>query len=132
MDSLVAIGVRDDHDVVTARQTGRELAATIGMAPADQTLVATAISELASNIVTYAGTGHIEIAIVRDGDRSGLRIVAADRGPGIRDVDRALEDGFSTGGRLGVGLPGVRRLVDEFTIASTPGEGTTVTAVKWT
>src|SRR5262245_53445005 len=103
------------------------------MPSTDQTLLATAISEIARNITTYAGSGEVVIEVVRDADgRRGVRVIARDEGPGIEDLDRALTDGYTTGGGLGLGLPGARRLVDEFEIQTTPGQGTTVTLVKWT
>jgi len=118
-------------DIVTARQHGRELAAELGFSRSDQTVIATAISELARNILEYAMLGDIEVAEMHRGARSGLLIVARDRGPGIPDVGQALQDGYSTGRGLGIGLPGVRRLMDEFEIASEAGRGTRVTARKW-
>ena len=124
-------GVSADGDVVTSRQLGRQIAAEMGFSRPEQALIATAISELARNIVNYAGRGEIALAMVREGGRSGLEIVARDNGPGIADLESAMTDGFSTGNSLGLGLPGTRRIVDRFDIASTPGAGVTVTAVKW-
>ena len=127
-----SIPVRSDADVVFARQKGRELAAALGFGPTDLTLVATAISELTRNIVLYANRGRIVLkGIERDG-RLGIMVVARDDGPGIPNVARALESGFSTSGGLGLGLPGVKRLTDEFDIVSEVGRGTTVTVKKWT
>ena len=123
--------IRRDADVISARQVGRALAEDLGFSRPDQALVATAISELARNIVVYADHGKIELTAVQQGDRQGIRIVARDNGPGIADLERALSDGFSTGNSLGLGLPGTRRIVDEFDIQSTSGEGVTVIAVKW-
>jgi len=126
-----SIPVRSDADVVFARQKGRELAAALGFGPTDLTLVATAISELTRNIVLYAKRGRIVLkGIERDG-RLGIMVVARDDGPGIPNVARALESGFSTSGGLGLGLPGVKRLTDEFDIVSEVGRGTTVTVKKW-
>jgi len=126
------IAIESDADVVTARQRARELAADLELSSTDQTLLATAISEVARNITTYAKRGEVRLRIVRDGDgRSGIEVVAADQGPGIPDIERALQDGYTTGGGLGLGLPGARRLVDEFDIQSAPSAGTTVTLVKW-
>ena len=126
------IAIESDADVVTARQKARELAAALELSSTDQTLLATAISEVARNITTYAQRGEVAVAIVEDnGGRRGIRVVARDDGPGIEDVERALQDGYTTGGGLGIGLPGARRLVDEFAIDSVPGRGTTVTLVKW-
>jgi serine/threonine-protein kinase RsbT len=125
------ITIASDADVVTARQRARELAAELQLSSTDQTLLATAISEVARNITTYAQCGEVSVSIVENGGRRGIRVVARDEGPGIEDVEQALQDGFTTGGGLGLGLPGARRLVDEFLIDSAPGRGTTVTLVKW-
>lgn len=123
--------VRTDADIVTARQKGRAVATGLGFSAGDATLIATAISELARNLVQYANGGEVLIRSVEDGPRLGIVIQVSDDGPGIADVALALQDGFSTSGRLGLGLPGVQRLMDELEIRSTPGEGTTVTARKW-
>lgn len=121
-----------ENDIVTARQMGRSLAATLGFNETDQTLIATAISEVARNMVSYGGGGDVRFEIVEsDGDK-GLNVKAVDQGPGIVDLDRAMEDGFSTGNSLGIGLPGARRLMDDFEISSEPGRGTSVMMVKWT
>jgi serine/threonine-protein kinase RsbT len=127
----VRISISTDADIVVARQEGRTLATEAGFLATDQTLVATAISEIARNIVAHAGTGHIELQLVERTHRRGLKIVATDRGPGIDDVERALEDGFTTSEGLGLGLPGARRIMDEFVITSQPGEGTKVIMHKW-
>ncbi len=127
------IAIESDADVVTARQRARALAVGLDMPSTDQTLLATAISEVARNITAYAQRGEVLLELVRDGrGRRGIRVVARDEGPGIEDVERALTDGYTTGGGLGLGLPGARRLVDEFDIETAPGAGTTVTLVKWT
>ena len=127
------ISIESDADVVTARQRARRLAIELDMTTTDQTLLATAISEVARNITTYAQRGEVLLEIVRDGrGRRGIRVVARDQGPGIEDLERALTDGFTTGGGLGLGLPGARRLVDEFEIETAIGVGTTVTLVMWT
>ena len=125
------IAIESDADVVTARQRARALAVGLEMPTTDQTLLATAISEIARNITAYAQRGEVRIEVIHDGGRRGIRVVAVDKGPGIDDVERALTDGFTTGGGLGLGLPGARRLVDEFDIQTAPGEGTRVTLVKW-
>jgi serine/threonine-protein kinase RsbT len=131
-DAAERIAIESDADVVTARQRARALAVELDMPSTDQTLLATAISEIARNITTYAERGDVVIDVVRDGrGRRGVRVVARDEGPGIEDLERALTDGYTTGGGLGLGLPGARRLVDEFEIDSTPGQGTTVTLIKW-
>jgi serine/threonine-protein kinase RsbT len=126
------IAIESDADVVVARQRARELAAELELTTTDQTLLATAISEVARNITTYAKRGEVVLSIVHDDDgREGIRVVARDEGPGIDDIELALQDGYTSGGGLGLGLPGARRLVDEFEIESTPSAGTTVTLVKW-
>lgn len=128
MDDEVCFPIASDQDVVAARRKGRELAAGLKFSPGDATVIATAISELARNIVTYARRGEIRLGVI---DGNGIRVIAHDEGPGIRDVQQALRDGFSTSGSLGLGLPGVRRLVDEFRIESAESRGTTVTVTKW-
>lgn len=120
-----------DTDIVQARQTGRELAAQVGFSPGDQTVIAAAISEIARNIIMYAKRGEVRLRAVNDGGRQGLIVVAEDDGPGIRDVARALQDGYSTSGGLGLGMPGARRLMDEFEVVSEVGQGTRVTMKKW-
>lgn len=129
-DSLLRIPVAGDPDIVTARGAARELASRLAFGPTDLTVVATAVSEVCRNIVRFAGSGEVVVQLL-DVPRRGIQIVARDGGPGIPDVERALGDGFSTYGGLGLGLPGVRRLMDEFAIASEPGHGTTVTMTKW-
>jgi serine/threonine-protein kinase RsbT len=125
------IAIERERDIVTARQKGRELAATAGFAGTDQTLIATAISEVARNIVVYAQRGEVLLRIVEDGGRRGIVVVARDEGPGIADVELALRDGYSTTKSLGLGLPGARRLMDELEIESALGRGTIVTMRKW-
>lgn len=120
-----------DTDVVQARQTGRELAGELGFSVGDQTVIAAAISEIARNILMYAKRGEVRFTKIVDGTRQGLIVVAEDDGPGIRDVSRALQDGYSTSGGLGLGLPGARRLMDEFEVVTAPGQGTRVTMRKW-
>lgn len=128
----VRLDIATDGDIVLARQSGRELADRLGCSSTDATLVATAISEIARNIVIHAGGGELEISVIEDGDgRRGIEVVARDEGPGIDDIDRAMEDGFTTGRGLGLGLPGARRLMDDFEIMSEPGAGTTVVMRKW-
>ena len=125
------MAINSDQDIVLARQKGRAMAIELGFSSGDATLIAAAISELARNIISYAGEGEILLNQVRAQSLTGVQIVARDEGPGIRDIAQALRDGFSTSGSLGIGLPGVRRLMDEFTISSQPGHGTTVTVKKW-
>ncbi|WP_245649816.1 ATP-binding protein [Nocardia shimofusensis] len=127
----MVIVVKVSEDIVTARQAGRELAAELGFSLTDRTMISTAISEIARNITSYAGVGEVRLLV---GDREGrkaLVVQAEDQGPGIRDISRALEDGFSTGRGLGLGLPGARRLMDRLTIDSAPGRGTLVEMWKW-
>lgn len=125
------MAINSDQDIVTARQKGRALAIELGFSSGDATLVATSISELARNIVSYARKGEIQLKTVQGSGRQGILIIASDDGPGIPDIRQAMRDGFSTSGSLGLGLPGVRRLMDEFEIASEPGQGTIVKVKKW-
>jgi len=125
------IQVRSDADVVLARQQGRRLAEQIGFTSCEQTLIATAISELARNIVRYAEAGEVVLRMEHLKGRPGMVMVARDDGPGIADISQALQDGYSSSNGLGMGLPGTRRLMDEFEIASQPGHGTIVTVKKW-
>ena len=131
MESECKVPIKSERDIVVARQKGRAMAREFGFSSGDATLIAAAISELARNIITYAGEGMITMNVVYTSKREGLLIVASDEGPGIADIPRALRDGFSTSGSLGIGLPGVRRLMDEFDISSQPNEGTIVTVTKW-
>jgi serine/threonine-protein kinase RsbT len=123
--------IATEADIVAVRQRGRTMAAELGFGAGELALIATAISELARNIVTYAKRGEMILAKISEGSCRGLLVVSRDRGPGISDLDQAMRDGFSTSGGLGLGLPGVRRLMDDFGIESAPGRGTTVTAKKW-
>jgi serine/threonine-protein kinase RsbT len=127
----VVVQVARELDVVSARQKGRELAASIGFSSTDQTLLATAISEVARNIVSYGGSGTVLLRELDEDGRRGLLIIADDQGPGIPNVELAMRDGYSTGKSLGLGLPGAKRLVDSFELRSAPGAGTTVTMKKW-
>jgi serine/threonine-protein kinase RsbT len=126
------IRITSDKDVVTARQQGRAVAMQTGFSVSEATLIATAISELARNIVSYANQGSVTLKPVNGANGAvGLTIIASDSGPGIADIAQALRDGYSSSGGLGLGLPGVRRLMDEFDIASRAGGGTIVTVTKW-
>lgn len=125
------IFIRSDLDIVNARVGGRDLAKALGFGVIDQARVATAISELARNVVLYAGKGEVILRRVGDRGRVGLEAVCVDRGPGIPDVSLAMRDGYSTSNGLGMGLPGTKRLMDEFEIESAIGEGTKVTIRKW-
>jgi len=126
------VPINSDRDIIIARQRGKDLAARQGFSSTDLTLIATAISELARNIVLYAKTGEIMLKPIRQGEKKGIAVVARDEGPGISDVPRSLQDGFSTSRSLGLGLPGVRRLMDTFEVVSVVNQGTTVTVKKWT
>jgi serine/threonine-protein kinase RsbT len=123
--------VRQDADIVLACQKGRALAEQVGVKGDSQVVVVIAISEVARNIVNYAGCGEIVFDIIGQNGRRGISIVARDEGPGIFDIEKALEDGYSTGGGLGLGLAGAKRLMDEFEVRSQPGKGTTITMAKW-
>ena len=125
------VAINSDQDIVSARQKGRAMAMELGLSSGDATLIATAISELARNIVSYARKGQITLKGIQGSSRVGILVVASDEGPGILDIRQALRDGFSTSGSLGLGLPGVRRLMDEFEITSQPNLGTTVAVKKW-
>ncbi len=125
------VAIDCDSDVVSARQKGRELASQCGFPSTDMAVVATAISELARNIVRYAIRGEIILRLVHNNGKRGIEVVAADDGPGIPDVGLAMQDGYSTSGGLGLGLPGTRRLMDDFEITSDFGKGTRVTARRW-
>ncbi|MFY0545940.1 anti-sigma regulatory factor [Brevibacillus sp. H7] len=125
------IPIQAEEDIVLARHLGRNLSKWIGFGTIMQSRIATSISELARNIFLYAGEGTITIDKVERDGRTGLYVVAEDRGPGIPDMRRAMEDGFSTSGALGAGLPGVKRMMDEFLLESVPGKGTRVEIIKW-
>ena len=129
-DDEVRIAIRTGADIVAARQAARELAARVGFSSTDLTILATAVSEVTRNIVRFAGTGEV-VAEIIEGPRRGVQIVARDTGPGIYDVEQALTAGYSTCNGLGLGLPGARRLMDEFAVVSEPGRGTIVTMTKW-
>ena len=131
MADEIRIPINHEADIVAARQQGRALAAQVGFSGSDLTVIATAISEIVRNIVVYAKSGEVQMCAIEAGNRRGILIVAQDWGPGIADVSRAMTDGYSTGVSLGLGLPGARRLMDEFEIVSTVGQGTTVTMKKW-
>ena len=131
-DRASVIPIESDADVVTARQQARAMAGDLELTSTDQTLLATAISEVARNITTYAKRGEVELSVVHDDNgREGIKVIARDQGPGIENLDLALQDGYTSGGGLGLGLPGARRLVDDFHIETAPGQGTTVTLVMW-
>ena len=123
--------IRSDADIVEARRRLRALAESLGFSTAELAMTATAVSELARNILTYARVGEIAVAVHAEGRRKGVRVIASDRGPGIADVELAMQDGYTTSGGLGLGLPGSKRLVDQFELESAVGVGTTVTLTKW-
>ncbi len=125
------VAVSTDGDVVMARQTGRQVAEEVGFTGSDLTVISTAISELARNIIQYADHGEIVVAPVNEKGKSGIVVIAKDSGPGIPDIDLAMRDGYSTGVGMGLGLPGARRLMDEFAISSEIKKGTTVMMKKW-
>ncbi len=125
------IPIESDADVVTARQRARAMASELELTSTDQTLLATAISEVARNITTYASRGEVVLSVICNDERRGIQVVARDDGPGIENVELALQDGYTSGGGLGLGLPGARRLVDEFAIETALGHGTKVTMVMW-
>jgi len=127
----VCIAISGEMGIARAILETRRISGELGFAAAEQSRVATAASELARNIRKYAGTGHVTIASLERDGRVGIEIVAADRGPGIENTEQAMQDHYSSGGTLGLGLPGVRRLMDEFTIDSRPGQGTRVVVRKW-
>ncbi len=127
----IRIEVRSDSDIVAARRAARRLAEEIGLSSTDMTLVATAVSEVARNMIVHADHGEITLTRMQDEDRAGILVVATDEGPGIGDIGLAMQDSFTTGKGMGLGLPGARRLMDEFDITSRVGEGTTVTMRKW-
>jgi serine/threonine-protein kinase RsbT len=125
------IAVRTSDDVVRARQAVRARAIEAGFGIVDQTKLVTAASEVARNTVDYGGGGTLRIEIVREGSRRGVQLTFSDNGPGIADIKQAMTDGYTTGGGLGLGLGGAKRLSNEFTIDSAPGTGTTVTLARW-
>ena len=131
MNAEARVAIASDEDMVQARAEGRALAAQLGFSRTDATLVATAISEVARNIVVHAGRGEVVMKAVYDSDRHGIVVVARDSGPGIRDIESAMRDGRGAPGGLGLGLPGAKRLMDEFHVDSRVGAGTTVTMKKW-
>jgi serine/threonine-protein kinase RsbT len=131
MTDEIRVVIAGDADLVTARAEARAMAERLGFPRPDPTLIATAISEIARNIVVHSGNGEIVLKPFEDASRYGLVVIATDQGPGIRDVDAALQDDYSGRGGLGLGLPGARRLMDEFEVVSDAETGTTVTMKKW-
>jgi serine/threonine-protein kinase RsbT len=131
MEDEVRVPINADADLVAARAAGRAMAEQLGFPRPDPTLIATAISEVARNIVVHVGRGEIVLRPLQEADRYGLVVIASDEGPGIRDVEAALRDDYSGRGGLGLGLPGARRLMDDFEVVSCVETGTTVTMKKW-
>ena len=125
------VDITSDYDIVAARQSGRTVVSRLGFSATEATLVATAVSELARNIVLYARRGEIVLRPLEEAGRRGILVIARDEGPGIPDLQRALRGGYSTRGGMGLGLSGTTRLVDEFEIASAAGSGTTVVVKVW-
>ncbi len=131
MSDRSSVKIYMEWDIVAARQLGRNEAKKLGFGTVDQARITTAISELARNIYLYAGKGEIEIERISYKGLSGITIIASDDGPGISDVRKVMEDGYTTSGGLGAGMPGVKRLMDEFKIETELGVGTKITATKW-
>lgn len=131
MSDEVRVPILTEYDIVTARQQVKELTTILNFSSGEQTLVATCVSELARNIVEYAGTGELIIGLADNDEKKGIVIIAKDKGPGIPDIELAMKDGYSTSKGLGIGLPGSRRIMDDFEIISRLGKGTTVTVKKW-
>lgn len=125
------VAVRTSEDVVTVRTSVRKMAAELRFGIVDQTKIVTAASEIARNTIDYGRGGDLRMEALNNGAKKGLRLIFADQGPGIRDIDQAMRDGFTSGNGMGLGLGGTRRLMDEFDIASKLDEGTTVTITKW-
>jgi serine/threonine-protein kinase RsbT len=129
--STVEVGLRSDQEIVKLRQIVRDVAIAQGLSLVDQTKFVTAASELARNTLLYGGGGDATFQVLLNGTRKGLKLTFVDKGQGIPDIERALQDGFTSGSGLGLGLGGARRLCDEFEIQSEPGKGTTVSITKW-
>jgi serine/threonine-protein kinase RsbT len=131
MASSKAAVIRSDLDIVIARTLARDTAKALGFGAIDQARIATAVSELARNIFLYAGTGNVTVREVEKNGRKGVEIICEDQGPGIANIDLVMQDGYSTSRGMGMGLPGAKRLMDEFDIRSHEGTGTTITCRKW-
>jgi serine/threonine-protein kinase RsbT len=127
----VRVKIGSPADIVAARQRARALALEAGFSICDSTLITTAISEMSRNILEYAQHGEVTISVLKNGTKQGVKIVARDRGPGISDISQVMKDGYSSRKGMGIGLPGTKRLMDEFEIRSKVGNGTTVTMKKW-
>src|SRR5262245_61399562 len=131
MENEARVRIQSSGDIIIARQEGRTLASLVGFSNSDLAIIATALSEMARNIVEFAADGEVVITLINDAHRKGVKIVVSDKGPGIADLSAAMRDGYSTGKGLGMGLPGARRLMDEFEIVSEVNKGTTITMKKW-
>lgn len=131
MKTQSCVPIKNEWDIVKARQLGRDISKDLGFGHVDQARIATAISELARNIYLYAKEGQVAFEVSSAGGQSGLKILATDKGPGISDLRKVMQDGYTTSGGLGAGLPGVRRLMDEFTILSKEGQGTEIVTIKY-
>ncbi|MDZ8109963.1 MAG: anti-sigma regulatory factor [Nostoc sp. DedQUE12a] len=131
MQKTETLEIQSSSDVVLVRQAVRQLAVEIGFGLVDQTKIVTAASELARNTLDYGGGGTAKLETLEEGRRRGIKLTFEDRGPGIPDIELALKDGFTTGGGLGMGLSGAKRLANEFEIQSAVGEGTRVTIIRW-
>ncbi|MRX73663.1 ATP-binding protein [Bacillus lacus] len=131
VDQILVIPIQKEDDIIIARSTARELTQLMQFKPTNQARILTAVSELARNIYRYAGDGHIQFQLIEKHIKKGIKITAIDSGPGIQNIHQAMEQGFTTSGRLGAGLPGVKKMMDEFFIESCPGIGTTVNVAKW-
>jgi len=128
---MEVVAITIESDIVVARRTARKQAEAMGFSTVNKTRIATAVSELARNVYVHGGGGEMRVDAIRDEEKEGIRCVFVDRGPGIADVALATGEGYSTGGTLGQGLPGARRLMDELNIESAPDEGTMVEVIKW-
>ncbi|SPM39964.1 Anti-sigma regulatory factor (Ser/Thr protein kinase), partial [Mycobacterium numidiamassiliense] len=127
----IVVDIKNPDDIVKARKAGHQLALELGFSLTDVTMIATAISEIARNITSYAGRGAVQVAVAEREGRKALVVRAEDDGPGIADIERAMEDGYTTGRGLGLGLPGARRLMDRLIVESSLGHGTVVEMWKW-
>lgn len=131
MAADIVVAIDNPDDIVEARKAGHQLALDLGFSLTDVTMIATAISEIARNITSYAGRGSVRVWVADRDGRKALVVRAEDQGPGIVDIERAMEDGYSTGRGLGMGLPGARRLMDRLVVESTVGQGTAIEMWKW-
>ncbi len=127
----VRVKIDSSADIVSAREHGRAIAVLAGFSMCDSSLITTAISEMARNILEYAKHGEVSVALLKNGTKNGVKIIARDHGPGIADISRVMQDGYSSRKGMGIGLPGTKRLMDDFEIKSKMGKGTTITMMKW-